>query len=145
MKAVIQRVSAAKLSVDGEIISNINKGLCVYIGIEKGDSIEQALFIVKKIANLRIFENEQGKMDYSVQDVGGEILLISQFTLLGECKKGNRPDFTKAEFAQKANDIYLLIGSELEKLGICVKYGQFGAKMVIDQVNEGPVTIIIEK
>lgn len=145
MYAVIQRVKQASIIVNDVEISRINKGLCVYLGVAKGDTLEEVRYIAKKIANLRIFENEEGKMSYSVLDLKGEILLISQFTLLGNCNKGNRPDFTNAEKPDVANDLYLEVGSELEKFGAVVKYGQFGAHMLIPQTNDGPVTIIISK
>lgn len=145
MYAVIQRVKQASIIVNDVEISRIDKGLCVYLGVAKGDTLEEVRYIAKKIANLRIFENEEGKMSYSVLDLKGEILLISQFTLLGNCNKGNRPDFTKAEKPDVANELYLKVGSELEKFGAVVKYGQFGAHMLIPQTNDGPVTIIISK
>jgi len=145
MYAVIQRVKQASIIVNDVEISRINKGLCVYLGVAKGDTLEEVRYIAKKIANLRIFENEEGKMSYSVLDLKGEILLISQFTLLGNCNKGNRPDFTNAEKPDVANNLYLEVGSELEKFGAVVKYGQFGAHMLIPQTNDGPVTIIISK
>lgn len=145
MYAVVQRVKQASVIVNDVEISRIDKGLCVYLGVAKGDTLGEVKYIAKKIANLRIFENEEGKMSYSVLDLKGEILLISQFTLLGNCNKGNRPDFTNAEKPDVANNLYLEVGSELEKFGVVVKYGQFGAHMLIPQTNDGPVTIIISK
>ncbi|HHX49337.1 MAG TPA: D-tyrosyl-tRNA(Tyr) deacylase [Clostridiales bacterium] len=145
MKVVIQRVKKVNLYVEGDLISKINSGLVVYLGIEQGDSIEEAKYIAKKTANLRIFEDCQGKMNHSILDYDGEIMLVSQFTLIGDCKRGNRPDFTKAEKPDKANEMYLYFGKLLEEYGINVSYGVFGAHMKIDQTNDGPVTIIIEK
>ncbi|HQC54573.1 MAG TPA: D-aminoacyl-tRNA deacylase [Clostridia bacterium] len=145
MHAVVQRVTKASVIVDGLEVSNINHGLCVYLGVARGDTIDEVIYIAKKIANLRIFENEEGKMSNSVLDVSGEVLLISQFTLLANCNKGNRPDFTNAEKPEVANELYIRVGSELEKLGLKVKYGQFGAHMTIPQVNDGPVTILLSR
>lgn len=144
MKAVIQRVYDAELSVGGETVSEISEGMTVYFGVAKGDSESDCERYAKKIANLRIFEDDNGKMNLSVKDVGGEILLISQFTLLADCTRGNRPDFFGAEAPERAKALYEYTGKCLEAEGVPVKYGVFGADMTIGQTNIGPVTIILE-
>ncbi len=144
MRAVIQRVKETTLSVDGELISEIPYGLAVYLGVKVGDTEKNAQAMAKKIAALRIFEDENGKMNKSVTEVGGEILLISQFTLLGDCSHGNRPSFIEAERPEKANALYEYVARLLRESGITVKQGVFGADMKIRQFNDGPVTIIYE-
>lgn len=144
MKAVIQRVKRTALSVDGKLISEIPYGLAVYLGVKAGDGEAQAEQIVKKISAMRIFEDAQGKMNLSVQDVGGEILLISQFTLYGDCSHGNRPSFILAERPERANELYNYVANLLKRSGLNVKQGVFGADMKIEQFNDGPVTIIYE-
>lgn len=144
MKAVIQRVKHTALKVNGKLISEIPFGLAVYLGIKSGDKPDQASAIAKKISQLRIFEDENGKMNLSVKDVGGEILLISQFTLYGDCSHGNRPSFIEAERPEKANELYELTAASLHEYGLTVKTGVFGADMKIEQFNDGPVTIIYE-
>ena len=145
MKAVIQRVKSATLSVDGKEISTIGKGLCVYFGVECGDETSSADYLAKKIYNMRIFEDENGKMNKAVFDVGGEILLISQFTLCADTSGGNRPSFVGAEKPERANALYEYEAAKLKELGATVKMGVFGADMQILQHNDGPVTIILEK
>ncbi len=144
MKAVIQRVKYTKLSVLGEKISEIPFGLAVYLGVAIGDAEEQAEKIAKKVASMRIFEDENGKMNLSVKDVGGEVLLISQFTLLGDASHGNRPSFSNAEKPERANELYLYTVKKLQENGVVVKTGVFGGDMKIEQYNDGPVTIILE-
>ena len=144
MRAVIQRVKETALSVDGELISSIPFGLAVYLGVKVGDEEKNAQAMAKKIAALRIFEDENGKMNKSVKEVGGEILLISQFTLLGDCSHGNRPSFIEAERPERANGLYEYTAELLRGYGIPVKQGVFGADMKIRQFNDGPVTIIYE-
>ena len=143
MKAVIQRVNGAKLSVGGELISKIGAGLCVYFGVEKGDDESLLDYYAKKISQMRIFEDDNGKMNVSCLDKGYEILLISQFTLCANCSRGNRPDFFGAEEPSRAKAMYLSLGKKLEEKGIKVSYGVFGADMMIEQGNAGPVTIIL--
>ena len=143
MKAVIQRVNGATLSVNGELVSKIDKGLCVYFGVEKGDEESLLDYYAKKISQMRIFEDENGKMNLSCLDLGYEILLISQFTLCANCSRGNRPDFFSAEEPSRARALYQLLGKKLQEKGIKVSYGVFGADMRIEQVNCGPVTIIL--
>ena len=144
MKFVAQRVSRALLTVGGEPVSEIGHGLVVYFGVKVGDSEKQAEKCAEKIAHLRVFEDEAGKMNRSVTDVGGEVLLVSQFTLYGDAKKGNRPSFTQAERPEAADALYRLAAERLAALGVSVRLGVFGAHMVIEQVNDGPVTIIYE-
>lgn len=144
MRTIVQRVKRTTLSVEERLISEIRYGLTVYLGVCKGDTEIQAAKAAKKIAALRIFENEAGKMTYSVKDIGGEILLVSQFTLCADCSHGNRPDFLSAEAPAEAERLYLLTARLLEAEGVTVKTGVFGADMQIDQHNDGPVTILLE-
>lgn len=144
MKFVAQRVSKASLTVDTKPVSDIGHGLVVYFGVKVGDTKAQAEKCAEKIAHLRVFEDDAGKMNLSVGDVGGEVLLVSQFTLYGDARKGNRPSFIEAERPEPADALYRYAAERLQALGIPVKRGVFGAHMVIDQVNDGPVTIIYE-
>lgn len=132
------------LSVGGSLISEIPFGLAVYLGVKSGDTDDMPAAMAKKIAALRIFEDENGKMNLSVKDVGGEVLMISQFTLYGDCSHGNRPSFTLAERPERANELYQRTCEELKAHGVPVKTGVFGADMKIEQFNDGPVTIIYE-
>lgn len=145
MKAVIQRVKSAVLEVDGSVVSSIGHGMVVYWGVEKGDVQDSSAYLARKIANIRIFSDENGKMNLSVKDVGGEILLVSQFTLMADTSRGNRPGFELAERPEIAKQMYLDAGKLLENEGVPVRYGVFGADMTITQVNDGPVTILMEK
>ena len=144
MKFVAQRVASAALCVSGELVSEIGRGLVVYLGVKTGDSEKQAEKAMEKVALLRVFEDGAGKMNLSVRDVGGEVLLVSQFTLYGDAKKGNRPSFTEAERPERADALYEHAVSYLRSLGVPVKTGVFGADMQIEQHNDGPVTIIFE-
>ncbi len=144
MKAVVQRVKKTALRVDGELISEIPFGLTVFLGVKTGDTEKEAAYIAKKIAGMRIFEDENGKMNLSVQDVGGEVLLVSQFTLYGDATKGNRPSFTLAARPEIAEPLYEYTAQELSSYGVTVKKGVFGADMKIEQNNDGPVTILLE-
>lgn len=144
MKAVVQRVKGAALRVDGKLVSEIPFGLVVFFGIRTGDGEAQAEYLAKKIANLRIFEDENGKMNLSVKDVGGEILFVSQFTLYGDASHGNRPSFILAERPERAERLYLYAADRLKEFGVEVKLGIFGADMKIEQLNDGPVTILLE-
>ena len=144
MRAVVQRVKNTTLKVEGELISQIPFGLTVFLGIKTGDTEKEAAYLMKKISALRIFEDENGKMNLSVKDVGGEVLLVSQFTLYGDASHGNRPSFTLAERPEKAEPLYEYAVKELSAYGITVKKGVFGADMQIDQHNDGPVTILLE-
>ena len=145
MKLVIQRVTCSNLYIDGSLISQIKQGLVVLIGISKSDSENVIDKLVKKLLNLRIFEDENSKMNYSILDIEGEILLVSQFTLYADTRKGNRPSFINAADPKNAEPLY---NKFLEKLHIVlgdnIKTGRFGANMQIELVNDGPVTIIVE-
>jgi D-tyrosyl-tRNA(Tyr) deacylase len=144
MRAVVQRVKRTALRVDGELISEIPFGLVVFLGVKSGDSEKEAAQLMKKVAALRIFEDKNGKMNLSVKDVGGEVLLVSQFTLYGDASHGNRPSFTLAERPEKAEPLYEFALRELAGQGVTVKRGVFGADMQIQQQNDGPVTILLE-
>lgn len=143
MKAVVQRTTRASVSIDGNTVGRIDRGLLVLLGIEPDDGEADIEYMVKKCSGLRIFEDENGKMNLSVQDVGGSILLVSQFTLLGDARKGNRPSFTGAAVPEKAIPIYERVISELAKR-LPVQTGVFGADMQVELVNDGPVTILLD-
>ena len=144
MKLVIQRVKSTRLEVDGKLISEIGKGLAVYVGVAVGDTEQQANYLAEKLVKMRIFEDENGKMNLSVTDIGGEILAISQFTLLADVSHGNRPGFSGAERPERANELYEYFCRKVSSLGVTVKKGVFGADMQIYQHNDGPVTIIYD-
>lgn len=143
MKLVVQRVKNATLSVEGKLISEIGRGLVVFLGIGKNDAQKEIDFFSKKIANMRIFEDDNGKMNLSIKDIGGEILLVSQFTLYANTSHGNRPSFFEAEEPQRANLMYEQFCLSLMDYDIPVKKGVFGADMQIVQHNDGPVTIVL--
>ncbi|MBC8385664.1 MAG: D-tyrosyl-tRNA(Tyr) deacylase [Candidatus Cloacimonetes bacterium] len=145
MKLVIQRVKSAKVEVDGKIVSKINRGLLVLLGVSETDSGSEIEWLAKKVVELRIFEDNDKKMNLSLKDVGGEILLVSQFTLYADCRRGRRPDFNKAAKPGTAKKLYKEFSFELEKNGIKPKMGIFGAFMQVFLCNDGPVTIILEK
>ena len=142
MKVVIQRVSQASVRVEGKEISSIGHGLLTLLGVEKGDAEEEIEKIIHKIVNLRIFEDEQGKMNLSLLDINGEHLIVSQFTLLGNCSKGRRPHFMNAEEPQRANEFYKK-SLEISKKFVVTQGGEFAADMKVHLVNDGPVTILL--
>ncbi len=144
MKFVAQRVLRAALYADDRLVSSIGRGLVVYIGVKAGDGSAQAERCAEKIAALRVFEDDAGKMNRSVRDVGGAVLFVSQFTLYGDASHGNRPSFTLAERPEAANALYEYAAERLRMQGVPVEMGVFGADMRIEQVNDGPVTIIYE-
>lgn len=144
MRAVIQRVKESSVSVDNNIIGKISKGLLVLLGVAKGDSEKEADYLSDKITNLRIFEDENGKMNRSLLDIGGEMLVVSQFTLLGDCRKGRRPSFIEAAAPDTANALYEYFVKEVKKKGVTVQTGQFRAMMDVALINDGPVTLVIE-
>lgn len=144
MKAVVQRVSGASVTVDGREISRIGRGLAILLGVEKGDSIKDVNFLAEKIANLRIFEDDAGKMNLSVLDTGGEALVVSQFTLLADCGKGRRPGFDKAASPDWAESLYNEFVGMLKACGVPVQTGRFQAKMLFEIANDGPVTLILD-
>ncbi|OGI03498.1 MAG: D-tyrosyl-tRNA(Tyr) deacylase [Candidatus Melainabacteria bacterium GWF2_37_15] len=145
MIAVIQRVKQASVTIDNELYSRIDKGILVLLGVEKEDTEEQAKFLADKIVNLRIFEDDAGKMNLSLADVNGEMLVVSQFTLAGDCKKGKRPGFDNAARPELAIPLYEKFIEFVKKQGIPVKTGQFGAMMDVGLINDGPVTFILRK
>ncbi len=145
MKALIQRVKRASVTVEGEKISEINKGILVFLGVEKGDEYENAEKLVEKIAKLRIFEDTNDKMNFSVVDVSGEILVVSQFTLCGDCKKGTRPSFDNAASPELAVKLYEYFVELLKNKNISVKTGKFRTMMDVELINDGPVTFMLEK
>lgn len=144
MRAVVQRVLRADLSVDGKLISNIDKGIVVFWGVGEGDQEIDVIKLVNKISKLRIFEDENGKMNLSLKDVDGQILLVSQFTLFADCRHGNRPSFINAEKPERANELYIKAKELFAKENIFVQTGIFGADMKINVLNDGPVTIILD-
>ena len=145
MKAVIQRVKCADVSVDGKTVGKIDKGYMILLGVVEGDTVECAELLAAKVSKLRVFEDENGKMNLSVLDVGGEALVVSQFTLCADCKKGNRPSFTSSAHPEIANDLYLKFSQLLRDNGISkVENGSFGADMQVSLINDGPVTIIFD-
>jgi D-tyrosyl-tRNA(Tyr) deacylase len=143
MKAVLQRVSRASVRVEGELVGEIGPGLCVLLGVARGDAPEEASKLAGKVARLRVFERD-GRFDVSLVDVGGEALVVSQFTLLADTAKGNRPSFTEAAPPQLAEPLYEAFCTELRALGVAVATGRFGARMAVELVNDGPVTIALE-
>lgn len=144
MRTIIQRVKESSVSVQGHIVGNIGKGILVLLGIKKDDDKKDADYLSDKIINLRIFEDENGKMNRSLSDVGGECLVVSQFTLYGDCRKGRRPSFTQAAPPEKANALYEYFVECIRKKDIQVHTGQFQAMMDVALINDGPVTFIVE-
>ncbi len=144
MKAVIQRVSRADVKIDGKTVGQIGPGLLVLLGVGPKDTTETADYLAAKIVNMRIFEDEKEKMNRSVRDIGGSILVVSQFTLYADCRKGNRPSFTGAAAPEPANELYEYFKEKIHELGIPVECGEFGADMQVSLVNDGPVTILLE-
>jgi D-tyrosyl-tRNA(Tyr) deacylase len=144
MKAVIQRVSAARVEVGGAVVGSINNGLLVFLGIEKGDAEDGAAYIAKKTARLRIFEDTESKMNLSVKDISGEVLVVSQFTLSADCRKGNRPSFVGAEDPVRARGMYMNVVEKLKQDGISAHTGQFAGHMQVHLVNNVPVTILLD-
>ena len=145
MKALIQRVKKASVTIDGELYSEINAGLLVFLGVTKEDGKENSTKLAEKILKLRIFEDDNDKMNLSVEDIKGEILVVSQFTLCADCKKGPRPSFDSAAAPEKAVELYEDFVSQLRLAGTRVKTGKFRAMMEVSLINDGPVTIFAEK
>jgi D-tyrosyl-tRNA(Tyr) deacylase len=144
VRIVVQRVAEARVTVGQEIVSAIGPGLCIFLGVGKEDTENQADMLADKIKNLRIFADEQGKMNRSIVDAGGEVLVISQFTLYDDCRKGNRPSFTDAAPAAEADRLYQYFAERLRQAGLTVATGRFQAHMKVDLVNDGPVTLVLE-
>lgn len=145
MKLVIQRVKNAQVEVEDKIVGKINQGFLVLLGVTYNDTKENADFLVKKLCNLRVFKDEKNKMNLSIKDINGELLIVSQFTLYADCSQGNRPSFINAGNADMANDLYEYFCEECLKNEIKVEKGIFGADMKVSLLNDGPVTIILEK
>jgi len=144
MKALIQRVSEARVDIEGNTVAKIGNGMLVFLGIEKSDTENDIKYIVKKVSTLRIFEDAQEKMNFSVQDIKGEVLVVSQFTLSADCKKGNRPSFDSAEEPVRAKDMYMKFIDRLIENSLKVATGDFGANMQVHLINNGPVTIMLD-
>jgi len=144
MRAVIQRVKESSVTVEGQIIGQISRGLLVLLGVAQGDHAADADYLAHKIANLRIFEDENGKMNRSLLDTGGQMLVVSQFTLLGDCRKGRRPSFVAAAGPTAATELYEYFNKAVRNFGVSVETGRFGAMMAVALVNDGPVTLILE-
>ena len=144
MRAVIQRVQQSSVKVDDQIVGQIGSGLLVLLGVSKNDGTKDVDYMVNKIIHLRIFEDSNGKMNRSLLDTGGELLAVSQFTLLADCRKGRRPSFIEAAEPEKATELYQTFVDRVRHHGIRVQTGRFGAMMAVALINDGPVTIIIE-
>ncbi|MDI3257486.1 MAG: D-aminoacyl-tRNA deacylase [Kyrpidia sp.] len=144
MRAVVQRVSRAEVRVDGRAVARIGSGLLVLVGVARDDGEADALWLAEKVAGLRVFPDETGKMGRSVSDVGGAVLTVSQFTLLGDCRKGRRPDFTGAAPGEAAKGLFETVNEHLRAKGLPVETGRFGAHMEVDLVNDGPVTLWLD-
>ncbi len=144
VKAVVQRVASARVVVDGDLVGEIGAGLCVLLGVARDDGEDEAATFAAKIARLRIFQNDQGKFDLSLLDTGGAALVVSQFTLIADTRKGNRPSFGHAAPPQQAEPLYDRFCDELRSLGIDVATGVFGARMTVELANDGPVTIVLD-
>ena len=144
MRIVLQRVLEAKVGVGSEVVGQIGQGLLIYLGVGKSDTEDDAKYIAGKITGLRVFSDNEGKMNLSVKDVGGEILLVSQFTLYGDCRKGRRPGFDLAGAPSEADRLYQYVGELLVDDGVNVKYGRFAAHMHVSSINDGPVTFLLD-
>lgn len=144
MRAVVQRVAEARVKVNKEIIAETGPGLVVLLGIEKDDAETDIDYLVDKIVHLRIFDDEEGKLNLSVKETGEEVLVVSQFTLLGDCRKGRRPSYSQAAPAEKAREVYSKFAAKLEERGLAVSRGIFQEKMLVEIFNDGPVTLLLD-
>lgn len=144
MRAVIQRVKSASVTVEGKVVSEISKGLLVFLGVAQEDTPADVDYMASKIANLRIFEDNEGRMNLSILDIGGKALVVSQFTLCGDCRKGRRPSFIHAARPEKADPLYQAFMDEISRLGVPVKAGIFRAMMDVELINDGPVTMMLD-
>jgi D-tyrosyl-tRNA(Tyr) deacylase len=144
MRAVVQRVSAASVRVGDEVVGRIGRGLLVLVGVARADGEREADYLAEKVAHLRVFEDDDGKLNRSVLDVGGEVLVVSQFTLLGDCRKGRRPSFIEAADPERGNRLYGHFVERVVRAGIPVQTGRFRALMAVSLVNDGPVTLVID-
>ena len=145
MKIILQKVKKASVSVENKVVGSIDKGYCLLVGVHKESTDEDAKYLAKKVAQARLFEDENDKINLSLKDVGGSILSVSQFTLYADTKKGNRPSFTSAAGAEKANELYEKFNKFLREEGVTVETGIFQTMMEVNIVNDGPVTIVYEK
>jgi len=145
MKIILQKVKKASVSVDNKVVGSIDKGYCLLVGVHKESTEEDAKYLAKKVAQARLFEDENDKINLSLKDVGGSILSVSQFTLYADTKKGNRPSFTSAAGAEKANQLYEKFNEFLREEGVTVETGIFQTMMEVNIVNDGPITIVYEK
>ncbi len=145
MKIILQKVKKASVSVDDKVVGSIDKGYCLLVGVHKESTEEDAKYLAKKVAQARLFEDENDKINLSLKDVGGSILSVSQFTLYADTKKGNRPSFTSAAGAEKANELYEKFNEFLREEGVTVETGIFQTMMEVNIVNDGPITIVYEK
>lgn len=144
MRAVVQRVSEASVTVDGSVVGEIQRGFLVLLGVAEADSTDDAYWIASKIAGLRVFEDTDEKMNLALADVSGAVLLVSQFTLYGDCRKGRRPSFVDAARPEKAVALYQTVATELRSLGVPVETGTFQAQMQVRLLNDGPVTLLLD-
>ena len=144
MRVVVQRVARASVSVDGEVVSSIGPGLCLLVGIEADDGPTEVAAAVDKVVGLRVFSDDAGRMNLSIGDVGGEMLVVSQFTLLGDTRRGRRPSFTAAAPPEHAEPLVASMASAFEDIGVTTRTGVFGASMSVELVNDGPVTLVLE-
>jgi D-tyrosyl-tRNA(Tyr) deacylase len=144
MRAVVQRVKKSSVTVENETVGKIDRGLLVLLGVAKGDDSSDADYFADKITNLRIFEDEAGKLNRSLLEIGGEMLVVSQFTLLGNCRKGRRPSFIDAAEPDMADELYEYFVHQVRQKGVSVKTGQFRARMDVSLINDGPITLIVE-
>ena len=144
MRAILQRVNRASVAVASEIVGRIDRGLLILLGVHRTDTAEQSRWLAEKIAGLRIFEDADGKMNLSVQEIGGSILIVSQFTLYADCRKGRRPSFLEAARLEIAEPLYERFANDMRALGIPVSTGRFGADMQVELINDGPATLIVD-
>lgn len=145
MRAVLQRVTQARVEVEGKIVGQIGRGVLVYLGVGRADTEAQAIWIAEKIVHLRLFADTAGKMNLALADVGGDVLLVSQFTLYGDCRKGRRPSFDEAAEPELGRLLYQIVAELLRGAGLRVETGIFGANMAVTSVNDGPVTFLLQK
>ncbi|WP_368346576.1 D-aminoacyl-tRNA deacylase [Peptostreptococcus anaerobius] len=144
MRAVVQRVTSSSVTVEGETTGKIDKGLMVLLGVADGDTDKDVTYMVDKIINLRIFEDENDKMNLSLQDIGASLLVVSQFTLLGDCRKGRRPSFIEAARPEMADNLYQKFVDKARSMGIRTETGRFKTHMMVELINDGPVTILVD-
>lgn len=144
MRAVVQRVTRAEVRVAGHVVGTIGRGFLVLVGVDAADTDADAAYVTEKVAGLRVFEDDAGKMNLPLADVDGAVLLVSQFTLLGDCRKGRRPSFTAAASPERGEELYRAVARGLERRGIPVATGRFRAEMAVELVNDGPVTLLLD-